>query len=165
MSDPTPLELAFADRWGSHVPLLAAVVDIARPGPVLALEVGYASSFVLGEMCRAMGRRLVAVDSDVRWLERVEGAGHGERRGAVPDERLWSVVFVDQADPHGERIASLSALRERAEFFVVHDVFSGNDALDAYLTTFAYQHYYRAMRPATAVVSDVRAYPGAPCVR
>ena len=164
MSDSTPLELAFADRWGSHVPLLAAVVAIARPGPVLELGVGYSSSFVLGEMCRAMGRRHYADEESAEWAANVTASGVVQMPGVRWHPGSLAVVFVDQS-PGEARVPSIALHREAAEFFVVHDVFSGNDALDAYLTTFVHQYYYRAMRPATAVVSDVRAYPGAPCAR
>ena len=51
------------DGGGSHVPLLASVVAIARPGPVLELGVGDMSTPLLREMCRAMGRELVSVDT------------------------------------------------------------------------------------------------------
>ncbi len=142
---------------GSHIPLLASVVAIAQPGPVLELGVGEKSTPLLREMCRAMGRELVSADTSPEWAKRF-GAAMLEQVGG----EAWSVVFIDTTAPP-TRIELVQRMRGRAEFIVVHDTDNqGGDLAELieYLGTFPHRYDYTLMRPWTTVVSDARAFPG-----
>lgn len=149
--------------WGTHLPVLAAIVAVARPGPVLELGAGHYSTPLLHAMCRASGTRLVTIDSDPRWLKKFRSLatlGHhmcSRSAYAFADED-WSVALVDNA--MGERSGDIIALAERAQFVVVHD--SNFPELYGYEEAFAkfkYRADYRRMHPHTAVLSNFRAPP------
>lgn len=146
------------DGAGSHVPLLASVVAVARPGPVLELGVGDSSTPLLREMCRAMGRELVSIDSNTEWAAKY-GARYMNYADLDEYDREWAVVFVDTSPPPN-RLDLVRAVR--AEFIVIHDTDNqGGDltALVEYLTTFPHHFIYDVYRPWTTVVSRTRSYP------
>jgi hypothetical protein len=172
----------FSDGWYTHAPLLAAVVASAPPGPVLEVGVGRGSSTVLVEMCKAMGRELIGIDSDAGWLAKMADLDYprllhmpdwtlladwlGSRRRRVDGgqwvENPFAVAFVDHG-PGEARLPVVKMLRGHAEQIVVHDTHNPGYliGLDAYLDTFRYRHDYTLMPSCTSVVSDVRTYAGA----
>lgn len=167
---PTGIDLrairseAYGARNGTHLPLLASVLAIARPGPVLEIGVGHCSSPLIAEMCRAMGREWWALDSHPDWLRttldldpKITVLGEYSE---MEWQGEWSVVFVD-CSPGTARLPVVQALRSRAEFIVVHDTdnLSGDVAdLVEVLDAFPHHFTYKRMSPWTTVVSDVRAY-------
>lgn len=144
--------------WGTHLPVLAAMVAIARPGPVLELGAGHYSTPLLHAMCRALGTRLVTIDSDPRWLRKFRSLatlGHRicDRSAYAFADEDWSVALVDNA--MGERAGDIIALANRAELVVVHD--SNFPELYGYEEAFAkfkYRADYRRMHPHTTVLSN-----------
>ena len=146
---------------GSHVPLLASVVATAGPGPVLELGVGDSSTPLLRELCKAMGRELVGVDTHEEWARK-----YGAHLLSAPPaglwERDWAVVFIDTSPPP-TRLELVQLVRYRAEFIVIHDTDNqGGDLADlvAYFDTFPHLYTDESTRPWTTVVSGTRAYPG-----
>jgi hypothetical protein len=168
----------FAYGWGSHIPMLASVIATARPGPVLEIGVGRASSSLLVEMCRAMGRDLVGLDSSSEWIEEIREIGYPTLvnvsdwstlpdlllEGPIPFRTMseWSVIFIDHG-PAEARLPVLKACRGYAEFIVCHDAHNPGYLVgfDEYLDTFRFRSDYTLMAAQTSVVSDVRAYAGA----
>lgn len=166
---------AHAAGWGAHIPMLSSVIATARPGPVLEIGVGRCSSPMLVEMCRAMGRRLVGVDSERDWLEEVAGVLDYPNLVHMRDwsklskwakdiEPEWSVIFID----HGPGEARLPVLRDvhenlEAEFIVCHDTFNPGYLIgyDDYMSKFTYRSDYTLFPSCTTVLSDVRPYAGA----
>lgn len=160
--------------WTTHIPLLASVVATARQGPILEIGVGRGSSPLLVEMCRAMGRGLVGLDSSKEWLDEIAEIGHRHLTqmhdwsdlphwlaawGPMPH---WSVIFIDHG-PAEARLPVLKACRGHAEFIVCHDAHNPGYLIgfDDYLDTFRFRSDYTLMAAQTSVVSDVRAYAGA----
>ena len=142
----------------SHASLLAAVVAIARPGPVLELGVGEGSTPLLREMCKAMGRELVSVDNHPEWAGTFNARMWDDGAGL---QRDWSVVFVDTSAPP-TRLELVQMFRARAEFIVVHDTDNQGGDLDdliAALDAFPFKYTADYSTPWTTVVSDTRSYP------
>ena len=161
---------AHADGWGTHAPLLAAVVATARVGTVLEVGVGRCSSPLLVEMCRAMNRPLVGIDNTPAWVEEVRDIGYPNLL-LMPDwshfpewigKKKFAVIFIDHG-PGEARLPVLQACRGHAEFIVCHDTHNPNYliGLDAELDTYKYRYDYLEMPSCTSVVSDDRPYDGA----
>lgn len=165
---------AHAYGWSTHIPLLASVVATARPGPVLEIGVGRGSSPMLVEMCRAMGRDLVGLDSSREWLEEIREIGYPNLQHVQDWEELpgwlqahralypWSVIFVDHG-PAEARLPVLKACRGHAEFIVCHDTHNPGylPGYEEELDSYRFRSDYTLMAAQTSVVSDVRAYAGA----
>jgi hypothetical protein len=156
---------AFGNGWGTHLPLLASVVAIARPGHVLELGSGFFSTTLLAEMCHVMGRELTVYDSDADWRQRaIDGLrGVYASTNEIYWEDLqypWSVIFIDN-HPDESRLWNLQRARNgKSEFVVMHDTcnpyFKG---VDEELDKFKYRYDYVQMSSCTTVVSNVREYP------
>jgi hypothetical protein len=56
------------DGYGTHVPLLAAVISGAYVGPILELGTGYFSTPLLHQMCKATGQTLYSLDTSADWI-------------------------------------------------------------------------------------------------
>lgn len=160
---------AYANGYGTHIPLLASVVATAPPGDVLELGVGHFSTPVLSMMCKAMGRTLFSLEEAGDWLYNVEdfrAHHHGissvkDPYNWIPELNLitgshhWSVVFVDHGRTNQDRMAALRYLQDKADFIVVHDTkntwFAG---VDDVLDSFKFRYDYCLMTPVTTVVSN-----------
>lgn len=148
-------EAAYGQRFGTHLPLLASVVAIARPGAVLEIGTGHSSAPLLAEMCKAMGREWHVKETDAAWLDSVRDLGPKES-----EPYNVAVVFVDCSG--WDRLAWITAFRDKAEFIVVHDTDNPSGDLKPmtdYLDTFTCRYDYKVMTPWTTVVSMTRAYP------
>jgi hypothetical protein len=142
---------------GSHIPLLASVVAIARPGPVLELGVGEKSTPLLRAMCAVMKRGLVSADTSSEWAEK-SGA---VTLDSVPLNVEWSVVFIDTTAPPS-RLDLLRSIRGHAEYIVIHDTDNQSGDLGGLLLeleTFPHRYDYKRLTPWTTVVSDVSEFP------
>ena len=161
---------AAAEGWGTHAPLLAAVIATASPGPVLEIGVGRCSSPLVVEMCKAMGRDLTGLDSEKDWLGEMCDLGYPELIHFPDWSKLpewlagknFAVIFIDHG-PGEARLPVTKAVRGHAEFVVCHDTFNPGYliGLDAELATWKYKTDYTLMPSCTSVVSDVRPYAGA----
>lgn len=164
---------AWGQGWGTHVPLLASVVAVARPGPVLELGSGFYSTPVLAEMCRAMNRRFYSTDEKADWAYK-----HREIAADIEIVTDWTkyrerkmpglaVIFVDN-EPGWERVPNIEwAEAQEPEFVVVHDTLQPDSADDEHylgmskrLDRFRYRYDYQMMTSCTSVVSNVREWPG-----
>lgn len=151
----TAREGAYANGVGTHIPLLAGVIAIARPGCVFEIGCGHCSSPLIGEMCEATGRAYYAWDSDPAWT-----ACAGDLGGITVEPERCAVAFIDCIGP--ERLRWTKAMRDVAEYIVIHDTDNqGGDLAELleYFNTFTYQFTYKRMRPWTTVVSMTRSYP------
>jgi hypothetical protein len=167
---------AWGGGWGTHVPLLASVVAIARRGPVLEFGCGNYSTPVLAEMCHAMGRPFYSYEEKPEWAAHFADIASIAPVSTWPAwrERDWpkdwrpSVIFVDN-EPGYERVPQIEwAEQAAAEFIVVHDTLQPKVADDAHykgmskrLDKFKFRYDYTHMTSCTSVVSNTRAYPGA----
>lgn len=161
---------SYADGWSTHLPLLASVIATAKKGPVLEVGVGRGSSPLVVEMCRAMGRDLIGLDSEQAWLNEMCDLPYPTLE-VMPDwakfpswiaKRNFAVAFVDHG-PGEARLPVVKALRGHADYVVVHDTYNPGYmiGLDAELDTWKYRADYKLMASCTSVVSDVKPYAGA----
>lgn len=154
-------EAAYAQRFGTHLPLLAAVIAKAGPGAVLEVGTGHASAPLISEMCRATGRDHVVYEPDPAWAEVTQGLGClVYHLGSNPTVNRCAVALVDCWG--WDRLGWLQKLRDVTEFIVVHDTDDPAGDLkemNAYLDTFKYRYDYKVMTPWTSVVSMTRSYP------
>lgn len=167
--------MAYGQGYGTHLPLLAAIVALSKEGPILELGSGHFSTMLLGAMGAAMGRTVHTVDCNRAWLETfddlknprhhhhlVEDRWHGwsgiiDRLTEL--EKHWSVVFIDQ-QPDQTRLESLEQIRPFADYILIHDscnTFYG--AVEEVLNSFAYRFDYTNITPVTTVVSDTHPFP------
>ena len=174
---------AYAQGWGTCLPLLAGVVaaSAATHGPILEIGSGLSSTPLLLEMARATGRRLVTLESNLAWMNVNEDLHHPEFLH-VPDWAelpaliaeletqhpglsagkdggpYWSMIFIDN-DPGHTRVENVLRCRGRSEYLVAHDThnpwFRG---LDEALDAFVYRFDYTLMTACTSVVSDYAPY-------
>jgi len=132
------------DLWGTHIPVLAACVA-KTTGPVLELGCGHYSTRLLHALCGAMGRQLLTVDVNLKWLARFAdlraplheivhtdvisqfvGCRHFGRHPATgdlyefPEGGRWSVVFEDSGIAQ-RRPDNLIALRGKADLFILNN--------------------------------------------
>jgi hypothetical protein len=164
---------AWGGGWGTHVPLLAAVVASARPGAVIELGGGHYSTALLAEMCRAMGREFYSVDHDAKWASANADLcevqlvpSWGEFRAL--EWTVGAVIFIDN-EPGPDRCPNLKWARaQKPQFIVCHDTLHPQkedrewySGMDAELSTFKYRYDYVSMASATSVVSDFKRYAGA----
>lgn len=164
---------------GTHLPVLAAVMqkvefwdgsassrdDDYPLLPVLECGAGFYSTTLLNAMCRSGYRKLYTLESDPAWLakfahlasedhvlQRVVGWSGDPWGEAIKgfNVKRWSVVFID----HREKIDRIVALRNHADYIVVHDTRNTFHAgLDDLLDTFEHRYDYVEMAPCTTVVS------------
>lgn len=149
-------ETAYAQRFGTHLPLLAAVIAKAGPGAVLEVGTGHASAPLIAEMCRGNERQHYLHEPSVEWQDAT--ADLGGIRGSFP--QTLAVAFIDCWG--WDRLDWIIQLRDRAEFIVVHDTDDPAGDLkemNQYLDTFKYRYDYKVMTPWTSVVSMTRSYP------
>jgi hypothetical protein len=152
-------EAAYGQRFGTHLPLLAAVIAIAGPGSVLEVGTGHSSAPLISEMCKAMRRGWLVHDTDPMWRATIDDLGKSYVV-EMADVGGCAVAFVDCVG--WDRLKWLRHLRDRAEFIVVHDTDNPSGDLKEmtdYLDTFTHRYDYKVMTPWTTVVSMTRAYP------
>ena len=159
---------AFASGYGTHIPLLAAALSIARDGPVLELGSGWSSTLLLNQMCQASSRLLQTVDSNAGWLAQFESL-RSSRHELVfaPDwdvavekaaQTEWAVILIDHA-PAERRIIDIERLAHKTEFMVIHDTEDPLYGYEPALAKFKYRYDYKQMVPHTSVFSNTRPWP------
>jgi tetratricopeptide (TPR) repeat protein len=159
---------AYTDGWGTHLPLLAAVVAIANPGTVLECGCGPTSTPMLAELCKATNREFISLESEEAWIDTnsdICETLHVPRWAGFFDGinkyRTYAVAFIDN-HPSEDRLVNLNALADKAEFIVVHDTLHPDylKGINERLDQFKYRYDYTHMASCTSVVSNVRPYPG-----
>ena len=147
--------------YGTHIPVLAAAVAMARSGPVLELGAGEFSTALLHAVCAATNRRLVTIDHDPNWVARFAAYRSENHRvetmswDNIPSEQ-WAVVFIDHA-PAERRKIDIENLRERCELMVIHDTEDYRyEYTDALFGKFTYRIDYKRLVPWTTILSMTR---------
>ena len=151
-------EAAYGQRFGTHLPLLASVIAIARPGAVLEVGTGHSSAPLIAEMCKATRRMHFVSEESSYWVSAVLDLA--PRLIDFPSDLSCAVAFVDCSG--WDRLKWIRHLRDVAEFIVVHDTDNPSGDLKEmtdYLDTFTHRYDYKVMTPWTTVVSMTRAYP------
>ena len=155
------------DGHATHQPVLhAAVLDTT--GDVVEFGMGHYSTPLLHELCGAMGRRLVSLDTDAGWVqsfahlaapwhrliavtswnETAAAAGAGAAALREVYGRRWGVVLVDQ-HPESARLEVARRLKGQAELVVMHDANRqlGQPGFPVYAAQFASHREYMPARP------------------
>jgi predicted O-methyltransferase YrrM len=148
------------DPYATHIPLLAAALAAAGPGPVLELGAGTFSTPMLRAICAATGRWLMTVESNPEWFKKFYGyrsQGHAMLQMGLEQDlaQRWAVVFVDNA-PAAQRVIDIERLRESCELMVVHDTEEPVYGYEPAFVKFKYRVDYRRMRPWTSILSMTR---------
>lgn len=154
--------------YGTHLPVLAAAVLDARPGPLLEYGLGFYSTPLLHMFAHEQGRVLLSLESDAAWAERfadmkspqhpIEAPPSWEASEAVVDALAdqWAVVFIDHG-PNERRLVDARRLAHRADRVVVHD---WDDAMYAEIAALFKYKWRSKCGPYTAVLSNTRPFAG-----
>lgn len=171
------------DGVGSHYPVLAAMVYRTRKcgtqelhwpadrtiheymtgGPILELGSGDFSTHFL----HMTGRPVLTIEPQTAWFCKYSGYNNGDTRHVISIPIYpscsyfslyphWSIVFVDSA-PGEDRVKLIKALRNKTDFFVVHDAEDSpvaNYGFAACFKTFKYVWKWGKCNVDTAVLSD-----------
>ena len=120
-------------------------------GDVLELGTGFGSTGMLCELLKNTGRKLVSVDNNKEWLNKMKQLYKPNKSheyiytsnwcGTIMEltERKWSVVFIDQ-NPWEARAIALFAFKDTADYVIVHDVdyFPKNGVFGDYISEFMF---------------------------
>lgn len=151
-------------RWmyGTHMPLLMRVMEIAPPGPVVEFGCGMWSTLYLHWECYRKGRHLVTYEGRPEFAAHVgclaspehEIITIGDDWDSADASQPWAVAFVDH-EPAPRRGIELRRLTH-AQYVVAHDT---NRHLDFYgyqsiAECYKYHFKYTALRPHTTVMSN-----------
>lgn len=147
--------------YGTHLPVLMRVMNVAPPGPVVEFGCGLYSTPYLHWACFLSGRKLVtyegraefarAVGSLVSdWHQIVTVDGNWDMADA---SQPWAVAFVDH-EPAERRGAELGRLTH-AQYVVAHDTertrFYGYEVI---ADLYKYHYKYKAVAPHTSIMSN-----------
>lgn len=157
--------LPFDHGYGSHAPVLSALLVRSPEGPVIEFGAGFGSTPMLHATCVSRGVRLYTADSERSWLETFEKrlAGPLHSFHHVPDwlawdgpdlEPFWWIAFVDNG-PAETRVANILRVANKAKYVVVHDTnmpgFYGYDAIEAH---FKFRRVSKLLDPWTTIYSN-----------
>lgn len=155
-------ELQKKSLYGSHLPILARVMDITD-GPVLELGMGIYSTPLLDLMCHESKRELISFDNDPIWFnENKKWESDYHKVYFVEDwdkillNRHWSAALVDHK-PARRRMHEIRRLAKIANFVIVHDTEPESDRFFKYSWIWKYYKYrfdYTKCRPNTTVLSN-----------
>lgn len=158
--------------WGSHLPALLAAVG-ASTGPVLELGVGHFSTPALHALCGAMGRKLVSVESDLKWLKEFDDKyrnpetheftldSYNLKRLQIHFLKLtrFGCVFIDDSPGGENRAAHFKNFIVSSDFVVVHDYHLENESHIGPLLHGINHHVTRTYQPPTLIASKLQAIP------
>lgn len=158
-------ELQRRSLYGSHMPILARVVDLTD-GPILELGMGIFSTPLLDLMCAEKKRPLISFDNDPEWFEENKKWGSDyhlvyfvedwDKRTQLIDDTQWSVALVDHK-PAKRRMKEIKRLAKNCQFVLIHDSEPESDKFFKY--SWIYKHFkyrfdYTNTRPHTTVLSN-----------
>lgn len=147
-------------KYATHLPMLLSVVARTQ-GPILEFGLGDYSTPLLHEICKAMNRKLVSIESvDEEWYNkftRFESEEHNLYftddldSFKLIDNTKWAVVFIDHnAD---RRPIDTPRVKNNADFVVIHDT-ETDYATGDFINEFKYYFHYRNLMPWTSVLSN-----------
>jgi hypothetical protein len=146
---------------GSHTVLIAAIAAITK-GPILEMGCGNHSTNVLHELCLPTKRRLVSLETNSAWLDKLSHLKSDFHQlllvsdwgsFSLIDEVEWSVVLVDHA-PGERRKDDIIRLKDNAEYIVVHDTESPCYDLVAAFAQFRCKYEYKVLGTEACALSD-----------
>lgn len=161
-------ELLQGLRWGSHIPALAACVDLSPGRPVLELGVGHFSTPLLHAMCAH--RKLYSFESDTTWLSQFEylkslnhifvpGDYEETLKPILAEHDRFSVAFIDNSPGGPRRETDFARTIQKTDFVIVHDYEGENEKhIAPYLGDFSHLVLAR-YGPPTLVVSTETPIP------
>ena len=137
-------------EYYTHQKFLDFYLKITK-GDILELGTGLGSAKIIDDNIKDSKRRVISVDNNLKWINKVkqEYPETDYRKYIYTEnweeilEKLknhnWSVVFIDQA-PWEARIQSYNALKDKAEYVIIHDVdyFPRNNLLGKYISEFSF---------------------------
>ena len=154
--------VSFDPAWGSHIPVLAKVMQMSH-GPVMELGIGIYSSPLLHLYCRAQGRTLESYEHEKNWanlfkdfIQSYHTITQVDNWDTIPIEKQhWGVIFVD----HESSRRSIEAIRAAnyADFVVLHDTNGRMNPIyhwDLVYPHYKYQYHFDKTYPHTTVVSN-----------
>jgi len=121
------------DGHGTHQAVLHAAFH-ATTGPVIEFGMGYFSTPMLHDLCKASGRRLVSMDTASPWVDQFRHLEsdfhtilHVTEWEHIPEVEIffsekWGLVFIDQ-HPESARIQVARRIKSNAHFIVMHDAY------------------------------------------
>lgn len=165
-----PKEWELDDDYGSHLPLLWAVLSgkiqgTNTTGSVTEYGCGLRSTPMLSDMCNRQGRHFDFCETDKKWFELVEN--HLNNIGLYPEANLINsyldyedypaVLFVD-SKPGEERKLIIEKYKNEATLIIAHDTEPGAEyvyGMGGVLDSFNYRlNYAPEGKPHTTVVSN-----------
>lgn len=152
------------DLAGSHIPLLLKAVQ-ATTGEILELGMGWNSTPLLHWICKDLGRKVVSMESDRKWLEYFNDYRSDDHM-ILPvdnwqdiqmiDRMKWGVVLVDHR-PAIRRHTEAIRLKTNTQIVLLHDSEPEIDRFYAYRRTyphFKYRYDYTKFKPFTTALSN-----------
>lgn len=112
------------DLYSTHQPLIVAAA-IRADGPILECGVGYYSTPILHEICRARGLPLLSVDSKTEWLEQFTNYCSDDHVFSLmkrPDDTIigpYALALIDNG-AH-DRAHWITHLLGKASIIIIHD--------------------------------------------
>lgn len=147
-------------RYATHLPMLLSCI-LRTVGPVLELGCGDFSTLPLHEICKAMSRKLISVESvDKEWYDKftyLESEYHNlyfvddMDEFKIIDNSQWGVVLID----HGadRRPIDILRVKDNSEFVVNHDT-ETDYATGDFMNEFKYRFDFKGLMPWTSVLSN-----------
>jgi hypothetical protein len=153
----------------SHQPALVACV-MATTKPVMEIGMGHSSTPILHAICCPYRRRLVSVESNPewrQWFSAWQTNGHEIVKETAENLKIlaqedWGVILIDNW-PCAARSAALSALKDQANYIIIHDAQNEEIMRPLYpLLTGTHSYMYKTYHPWTLVISRSGVFPNIP---
>jgi len=163
-------------NWGSHVPILATILNHTS-GDILELGSGYYSTSIIHQYATE-NRKVLTIESDCEWIRKLQTlftspyhkfyCNNTFKQNLTINELLYrispylvdtayedkyysnnkfDVVFVDHA-PNYRRHKDIIQMRKNSNIIIVHDTD------DTIFKTFKYVFRSKNLKPQTTVLSD-----------
>jgi len=120
------------DSFSSHQPVLIHTLNTISEGLVLEYGTGDHSTPIMHIICGMQGRKLISLETDIRWLKKFEHYKNDFHSFVYMDERImhrlrnyifnynYAIAFID-GHPGEMRQKVIEKLFNKVDYFVVHD--------------------------------------------
>jgi hypothetical protein len=155
---------AYGPHWGSHLPILAKVLQISN-GPVMECGVGIFSTPFIHEYCDMEKRFVDSYEDNVDWFNNhdiwrtpLHHISLVKKWDDIPiEKRHWGVIFID----HIDKRRNIDAIRaaQHADYVVLHDSNGRYEFIYHYENVYPhykYRHIFNAIYPHTTVLSNFK---------
>ena len=149
------------DCYATHMPMVMSIA-FNTSGPILEMGCGNYSTYVLHEICKLTGRRLVTLDEKPDWINKFRFMANGYHEFhlvrdwssfSLIDNIKWSMVLIDHA-PGERRKVDIARLKCNADYLIVHDTEEAGYKYEPVLNSFKFRFDYKIIRPWTTVISN-----------